>query len=331
MTPRKQIAKTIKDYNHFLLTSHINPDGDAIGSMLGLGHLLNRMGKTFTFYNQSGLPERFSWLNLPAKMHTRIPLQEYEWAIILDCGDGDRLGENLGTFLDTDKSINIDHHYGNPEFGRYNWVEPHRSSVGEMIALLAQDLGMELNGDMAKSLYLAMVTDTGSFSYSNTGAETFSIASEIIKGGLDLDSFNSHLYQQWSLNKVHLHGLAMKHANLYCQDRVGLIKIPAELMQQTGTNPEDCEGVVNYVRSIKGVKVAISLREDSENKIKMSLRSWGEVDVNAIAHSLGGGGHHNAAGGTFYMSMQEAEELVLEKIEQHLDSGPEDRNWAQVT
>ncbi|MFW6415745.1 MAG: DHH family phosphoesterase [Thermodesulfobacteriota bacterium] len=329
MTPRKQIAKTIKDYNHFLLTSHVNPDGDAIGSMLGLGHLLTRLGKSFTLYNQSGLPERFSWLDLPARIHTRIPDQEYDWAIILDCGDGYRPGDDLGSFLDREKFINIDHHYGNPEFGKYNWVEPGRSSVGEMIALLAQDLGMELSGELGRALYLAMVTDTGSFSYSNTGAETFRIAAEIINEGLDLDHFNSHLFQQWSLNKVHLHGLAMEQANLYNQGRIGLIKVPAQLMQQTGSTPEDCEGVVNYVRSIKGVKVAVSLREDAENKIKMSLRSWGEVDVNAIAHTLGGGGHHNAAGGTFYLSMQEAEQLVLGKISEHLDSGS-DENKLEV-
>lgn len=318
MTPRKQIAKAIEDYNHFLLTSHVSPDGDAIGSMVGLGHLLTRMGKEFTFYNQSGLPERFGWINIPAKIHTNIPQQEYEWAIILDCGDGYRLGENLESILSPEKAINIDHHFGNPEFGKYNWIEPNRSSVGEMIALLAKDLGLQLNGDLGESLYLAMVTDTGSFTYSNTGPETLHLAAEILRDGLDLDHFNSHLLQQWSLNKVHLHGLAMQNSALYNQGRVGVIKITTELMEKTNTNPEDCEGAVNYMRSIKGVQVAVSLREEAKDNIKMSLRSWGEVDVNAIAQSLGGGGHRNAAGGTLNFPMHEAEKLVLEKIEKHL-------------
>jgi len=320
MTPRKQIAKTIEDYNHFLLTAHVNPDGDAIGSMIGLGHLLTRMGKEFTFYNPSGLPERFAWLNTQEKIHSKLPQKEFEWIVVLDCGDGNRLGEDLEAKLLPEKIINIDHHYGNPEFGNQNWIEPERSSVGEMIALLAKDLGMELNSDLGESLYLAMVTDTGSFTYSNTGQETFYLAAEILRAGLDLDNFNSHLFQQWSLNKVHLHGLAMQNTALYSQGRIGMIKISTELMERTHTSSEDCEGVVNYTRCIKGVKVAVSLREEAKENIKMSLRSWGEVDVNAIAHSLGGGGHRNAAGATFHLPLQEAESLVLQTIDKQLNA-----------
>lgn len=314
MTPRKQIAEIIQNYNHFLLASHVNPDGDAIGSMAGLGHLLLQLGKSVTLYNQSGLPERFNWISLPAQIHSNTPPQEYEWVIVLDCGDGDRVGENLESVLNPERTINIDHHFGNPEFALYNWVEHQRSSVGEMISLLALDMGLELSGDMAESLYLALVTDTGSFTYSNTGPETLQIASKILGHGLDLDRFNALLYQQWSLNKMHLHGQAMQNSSLYFNGRVGIIKIPARLMVETQTTQEDCEGVVNYIRSVKGVAVAVSIREEDRGRVKLSLRSWGEVDVHAIASSLGGGGHRNAAGATLYLPLQEAERQLLSKI-----------------
>lgn len=312
MTPREEIRDLITRNSSFLVLSHENPDGDAIGAMAGLGFMLKALGKSVTLCNISGLPQRFAWLDLPGPIQTSLPEQGEQWAFALDCGDERRLGEPFEHALNLGRTVNIDHHVGNPGFGSVNWVDPGRSSVGEMVGLLTQDLGVSLNGAIGEALYLAMVTDTGSFSYSNTRPETLYLAARIIEQGLDLDSFNARMLRQWSLDKVHLHGLAMEGAAVHDRGRIGVIKVSAALLDRTGTKPEDCEGLVNYVRKVHGVVIAVSLRQDNDC-IKFSLRSWGEIDVRSIAASFDGGGHRNAAGGSIRASLDEAERLLVQQ------------------
>jgi phosphoesterase RecJ-like protein len=316
MTPRDTILEIITRHRSFLVLSHENPDGDAIGAMAGLGFLFQALGKSFTLCNISGLPRRFAWLELPGPVQTSLPSPSDHWAFALDCGDSRRLGEGFEQNLDPTRIVNIDHHLGNPEFGAVNWVDPDRSSVGEMIGFLAQDLGVPLQGPLGEALYLAMVTDTGSFSYGNTRPETLCLAARIIEQGLDLDSFNARMLRQWTLDKVHLHGLAMQQATVHAQGRIGVIRASSEMLEKTGTLPEDCEGLVNYIRQVHGVVIAVSLREEN-GMVKFSLRSWGEVDVRAIASRFDGGGHKNAAGGSIKGSLDKAERLLVEDAMTH--------------
>ncbi|MFW6314542.1 MAG: DHH family phosphoesterase [Desulfohalobiaceae bacterium] len=313
----KEIARILAEEDTFLLACHENPDGDAIGSISALAHILQRLGKDFRLYCPDGLPERFAWLHLPAGILQEPPLSLDKWLIALDCGSKDRLGPALQKHLQQMQVINIDHHPDNPGFGDYNWVETKRSPAGEMIALLALELGFNLDGGLGESVYLALVTDTGSFTYSNTKSSTLQIASRILDWGLDLDSFNSSLYRQWSLSKVHAHGLAMQTAELSLQGSVGLITADKDGLQRSGARYEDCEGLVNYMRQVRGVLVAVSLLEQGEH-VKFSMRSWGEVDVSAIAASLGGGGHRNAAGGKLAMDLSKARGRILQALEQAL-------------
>jgi len=318
MPPWKKIIKEIKDNQSFLIASHINPDGDAVGSMAGLGFILNEMGKKIELYNASGLPREFSWLPLPQVIKQKANPDKFDWVIVLDCGDGYRLGDDLEERLDYQRVINIDHHISNPKFGGLNWVEPDRSSVGEMIAYLAKEMKLSVSGDLGQSLYLAIVSDTGCFTYSNTKPSTLEIVLDILKSGLDLDDFNSKYMRQWTLNKLHLHGAAMQKARLYANNKIGVISADQNLLDQTGTTIEDCEGLINQVRKVKDVLVAISLREEGFQTVKFSLRSWGQVDVRAIASSLGGGGHRNASGGTLYSSLPEAEHNVVQEVKKRL-------------
>ncbi|MGM0424462.1 MAG: DHH family phosphoesterase [Thermodesulfobacteriota bacterium] len=317
MQARSEIARTLTEEDNFLLACHEDPDGDAIGSMSALGHILKRLGKEFRLYCPGGLPQRFSWLKLPANILQSANDLRTNWLVALDCGSAHRLGSELQQNLQASRVINIDHHQGNPGFGELNWVDPQRSSVGEMVACLAQDLGLDLDWALGESLYLALVTDTGSFTYSNTKSSTLQIAAGILDRGLDLDRFNSNLYRQWNLAKVHAHGLAMQTAELKLQGRAGLITADKEVLRRSGAGAEDCEGLVNYMRQVRGVLVAVSLLEQ-ENNIKFSLRSWGEVDVSAVASSLGGGGHQNAAGGKLALDLAQAKEQILQALEQAL-------------
>jgi phosphoesterase RecJ-like protein len=287
--------------------------------MAGLGFILERLGKEVTLFNASGLPEQYRWVSLPRPIVQSRVLPAVDVIIALDCGDVSRLGQERSFLSRAKEVVNIDHHQGNTAFGSLNWVEPGRSSVGEMIAQLAGAFGLELSGPLGEAIYLALITDTGSFTYSNTGPETLQLAAEIIRSGLDLDGFNARRQRQWSLNRVHLHGAAMQQARLHAQGRIGVIAVSKDMLSATGTSAEDCEALVNHVRTIRGVIIAVSLRQDAEQKVKFSLRSWGEVDVQAVAASLGGGGHRNAAGGVLEgRSLPEAEALIVAEASRHL-------------
>ncbi|MFP4168568.1 MAG: DHH family phosphoesterase [Desulfonatronovibrionaceae bacterium] len=315
---RENIAAVLKNRDNFLVTAHINPDGDALGSMAALGYILERLGKKFVLYNESGVPEKFLWLNLPTSVHTRPPRQRFDWIVVLDSGDAARAGDRISSFLDREKTLNIDHHLGNPGFGRHNWVEPGRSSVGEMIALLGRDLGIRADGPLAEAVYLALVSDTGFFTYDNTTPEVLELTAELLRNGLDAPAVNQRIQNGWSVEKLRLHGRILERAEMHCAGRVGVVNINRQDFAATGTSLEDCEGLVNYLRYVSGVQIAMSIREEDEARIKFSLRSSGTVDVQKIAVALGGGGHKNASGGTLEMDIHRAKDRLLEMIRRNL-------------
>jgi phosphoesterase RecJ-like protein len=314
----EQILTVIKENDHFLVTAHANPDGDAVGAMAAMGYILQSLKKNFVLYNESGLPQRLSWLKLPGPIIQELPEQEPKWLIVLDSGDSSRPGEKIKNLIAKVRTINIDHHLGNPDFGLINWVEPRSSSVGEMVAQIARKLGVPLRGPLAEAIYLAIASDTGGFSFGNTTPEVLELTAHLIRQGLDFGLVNAQMQKQWTINKIKLQGKVLQGTELHFNDQIGLITITEKMFKQTGSTVEDCEGLVNYVRNIKSVKVAISLREDGAEKIKFSLRSYGKIDVQQMASSLGGGGHKNASGGTLEMSLSQAKEKVLDTVSQYL-------------
>jgi phosphoesterase RecJ-like protein len=312
----KEIIHIFRENHSFLITSHVNPDGDAIGSMGGVYYLLKQFGKEVDLYNVSGVPDRFSYLSFSKYISTFLNKNEYDCIIFLDCGDISRAGEEIKK-IKKQITINIDHHPTNDFFADINWVNPNMSSVGEMVAYLLEETKIELKGKIAESIYTAIVSDTGSFTFSNTKPTTLKVVMKILENGFDLDDFNRKYQRYWTINKVHFHGMAMQRAKLLFEGKVAIISIPMDLMKKTGCTTEDCEGVINYIRQIRGVKVAAILRED-DDKIKVSLRSWGEVDVSQIALELNGGGHKNAAGGSIFLPLEQAEDLFLNCIEKYI-------------
>ncbi|MFP4316725.1 MAG: DHH family phosphoesterase [Desulfovibrionales bacterium] len=308
------VVQTIRENDSFLLASHISPDGDALGSMAGFGWILRHLGKEFVIYSPEPAPQQYSWLNFPAPLTRDIPSLENRWAIILDCGDRDRMGRALVDMLIPDRTVVIDHHQNNPGFGSVNWIDPVRSSVGEMVAEIALELGVPLRGELALSLYLAIVTDTGYFTFGNTGPRTLEIVGTMLKNGLKPGEVNPVIQNQWSMNRLHLQGQVLKDAQLHYKGTVGLVTVPSELLHRTGTSPEDCDGLVNFLNRIRGVRIAAMLRENGAGTIKFSLRSSGDTDVQRIARMFDGGGHKNAAGGTIKGTLDEARKQLLEAI-----------------
>jgi phosphoesterase RecJ-like protein len=318
-----RIPEILQTEDDFLVVSHYNPDGDAVGSMAAMGWILASLGKRFRLYNTSGMPDRYAWLNLPAPMEKDLPTDRPNWTIVLDCGEPKRVGLDLAKRLGRSRVINIDHHTGNPLFGQVNWVDTQISSTGEMVAGIAQHLGIPLSGDMGEAIYLALVSDTGWFSYGNTSSQTMELAADIIRQGLRPDQITPRLKYNWTVNKILLLGRALSGARFYSQGRIGIVSASEADFSQTGATGEDTEGLVDVVRNVRSVCVAVSFREEEPRKIKFSIRSTGDVDVRQVAVQFGGGGHMNASGGVINASLESAERQMVKTIQDTLGFGDE--------
>ncbi|MDK2956737.1 MAG: bifunctional oligoribonuclease and phosphatase NrnA [Desulfovibrionales bacterium] len=313
-SPASTIAELIRTEDDFLVAAHANPDGDALGSTVALGHLLRFQSKRFHLYNYTGMTAACDWLNPPAPVHTSLPSWKPRVCFILDCGALDRVGEELLPALDACQVVNVDHHIGNPAFGDLNWVDSSFSAVGEMISQLARELGAPLQGDLAEAVYLAIATDTHFFTYASATPRTLRLAAEMVENGLELGEVNGKIRNQWSLNRITLWTRIMQNLRLDFGGRVAMAAIPQELYRETGTSSLDSDDLVSFLRRIRGVRIAALLREDEPEKIKFSLRSQGADNVRDIAALFGGGGHKNASGGTIWADLEQAKEQLVHTV-----------------
>jgi phosphoesterase RecJ-like protein len=318
MTPHlRQIVEHIREKDNFLIVSHVWPDGDALGSMLAMGELLRALDKKVALFNESGTPDRFTWLDPEWDILRELPGVEPETIIVLDCGGPERAGTVIAPWLASKPVINIDHHLGNPMFGTLNWVEQRASSVGEMVGMLARKLGVPLAGLLGEYIYLALISDTGDFCFNNTRPETLEMAAEILRQGLLPGPFHEQKQSTGTLDQLRMRGTVLQQAELHDQGRITLIAFTREIFERTGTGPEDTEGLVNTVLYVRGVQVAISLREEAD-RIKFSLRSKGSINVQVVAARFGGGGHRNAAGGHLFMNMDQAKMALVQAATEEL-------------
>ncbi len=305
-SPILKISELIRSEDDFLVAAHYNPDGDAIGSTCAMGHMLKTLGKQFTLYNPSGLPDRYDYTPLPAPIVTELPETLPKWTIVLDCGAKERMGDALLERSDETRIIDIDHHLGNGDYGEANWVAVDQPAVGSMMAELAKALNIPITGDLAECIYLAVATDTGFFTYGSTTPESLELAAQMLREGLDLPRINMLITKQWSEPRMRLWTEVMDSVELFANKRIALAAISDEMFQRTGTTSDDTENIINFIRRLKTVDVAAILREEAPNTYKFSLRSYGEDNVQEIAAHFGGGGHRNASGGTIKAPLDEA-------------------------
>ncbi|WP_419787592.1 DHH family phosphoesterase [Pseudodesulfovibrio sp.] len=311
-TPLKKISAILREEDDFMVASHYNPDGDAIGSMCAVGHILKALGKRFFLYNPSGLPSRYDFTPNPAPVQTTLPETMPRWAIVLDCGSAERMGETLMSRLGETKAINIDHHLGNDEFGVENWVDTHQPAVGCMTALLAEALDIPMVGQLAECIYLAVATDTGFFSYGSTTPESLELAARLLRDGLNIADINRTITKQWSEERMHLWTEVMNTVELFRDKQIAVACITKEMFKRTHTGPDDTENIINFIRRLKSVRMAAILREEAPDTYKFSLRSYGEDNVQVVAAEFGGGGHKNASGGSINAPLEEAKTRLVE-------------------
>lgn len=308
----KELLSAIRSAKRVLIAAHARPDPDAMGSSLALAWALSFIGIDALIFNESGMNERLRFLTLPCPVISRIEDLPSPPGLIccLDCGDKARLGSAIQPLLESVPSVNIDHHLGNTLFGtQANWVDPAMSSAGEMTALLAKALRAPLNGALAEALYVAMCADTGNFSYGNTTSNALRLVADMASEGLNIARIRDAMENNWSKERFLLWGQLMQNALILEEGKLAASLITLETLQKCHAGREDADGFAEHLRRIKGVRVALTLREEEQAgkvQTKASLRSFGADNVRNVAVQFGGGGHRNAAGATLPMNAQKA-------------------------
>ncbi|HTQ79947.1 MAG TPA: bifunctional oligoribonuclease/PAP phosphatase NrnA [Thermoanaerobaculia bacterium] len=295
----EDLLRKIRQGNRFLLVSHINPDGDAIGSELGLARILRRLGKGAVVWNHDRTPSLYEPLPGSDRIHVGedppagFP-EKFDAVIVLECPSPDRTG--LESFLPALPILNIDHHLGNQHYGVVNWVDSAAPAVGEMVYRLAQALKVSLEPEVASALYLTLVTDTGGFRFSNATPAAFEAAATLVREGAQPEQVSQWLYESQPLASIKLLGEMLPTLELHAGGRIATVRLTQEMFARAGASPGDSEGLIDHPRAIAGVEAVALIREREDGSQKVSLRSRGEVDVEKIARHHGGGGHRNAAG-----------------------------------
>ena len=304
-----QIAEQIAKNQRFLVVAHENPDGDAIGSTLGLAGALQEMGKQVVAFNVDGVPEilRFlpGWDRLVSELTDPAP---FDIAFVLDAGDLSRTQLPVEALCRT--VINIDHH-PHSTFGDICYLDTGASATAVMICRILAACDYRMSLEVAQALYTGILSDTGSFRYSSANQEAFEVAGQLVGMGIDTWQVASALYESMPPERMRLLGLVLPTLEISPCGKYASVVMTREMLSQAGAAAEHSEGFVNYARAVRGVEVAMFYRQVGEQDYKISFRSRGSIDVGAVARQLGGGGHHNAAGAKACGSLADIRAKVL--------------------
>jgi phosphoesterase RecJ-like protein len=307
------LLELIRERDSFVISSHTRPDGDAIGSALGLLHLLEAMGKQATVVFVDPIPPNFLFLSGVDRVVSHIPSADA--AIFLECDSIERSSVDRLDFEANRPmlTINIDHHRSGREYAGFNWIDPEAAAVGSMIFDLALAAGVAITQPMAECLYAAILTDTGSFNYASTSASTFAMAEHLVRCGADASGIARAIYFSNPPSKVRLLGIAL--TNLKIEGAISWSHVTLEEMERVGATVEDCEGVANHLIGIAGVEGAAFLRELPErDQFRLSLRSRHALDVSVVAEHFGGGGHRNASGCCMEGTLAEVTRCIVAQL-----------------
>jgi bifunctional oligoribonuclease and PAP phosphatase NrnA len=297
----EEVLRRVRQGNRFLLTSHSSPDGDAVGSEIGLARVLRSLGKGAVIWNRDATPAIY--LSLPGSDRIHVGEEppagypeKFDGIVVLECPSPDRTG--IEAHFGELPVVNVDHHLGNQHYGAVNWVDSAAPAVGEMVYRLAQGLKVEIDADTATALYLTLVTDTGGFRFSNATPAAFEAAASLVREGASPALVSQWLYESVPAAMMRLLGELLATLELHEEGRLALVHLDPAMFARAGAEAGDSEGLIDYPRAIAGVEAVALVRTKEDGSRKVSLRSRGEVDVERVARQHGGGGHKNAAGFT---------------------------------
>ena len=318
-----QIIRYLKNSNHILIATHTNPDGDAIGSLIAMGLCLDVLNKKTTLYNESPIPAVYRFLPAVNRVVRNIKNENYDLAVILDCGNLKRIGMAVSAVRQIPITVNIDHHVTNTSFGHLQLIDTSACATAEIVYRLIKQMDVPLDKAIATSIYTGILTDTGSFRFSNTNRAAFSICQEMVGLGVDPYNIAQHVYGAYSLGRIKLLNLALDSIEISDNGKLSIMTLTQDMFHETHTQAEDVDGLINYAKRIEDVKVAALIQENRNGKEKsknfnrfdVSLRSDGTVDVASIAASFGGGGHFIAAGFSIETTLSDITSQMLKLAE----------------
>ncbi len=320
-----EVANIIRKNERFLITSHVNPDGDAIGCLAGCGRLLELLQKDFIIYAPSGVPELFSFLEMPPATRKQLDAESvFDASLIFDTADPELLGSDFPEKTRAGIRIVIDHHLRFKNFGDLIWRDPEAAAAGVMLYRLAKEFGIKDDARLGEAIWCALYTDTGGFRYSSTNPEALYTAGEVLSWGVDPWKMAISIYESNPAGRVRLLAKVLSSLEISPNGKVAVIIAPKKFLVEENMDQSMLDTFINHARGIKGVEIAIQLSE-RENGWKAGLRSKGNIDVSELAAKYGGGGHKNAAGCLMHGDleniketlMRESEQLTHEKAEAH--------------
>lgn len=314
-----EITKLLEKNNSFLITSHKNIDGDAIGSELALYFILKKLNKKPIILNQDRLPKIYNFLPDSDKVHcledNYINIKNIDVGIIVDCSNFERIEETYKIFKNIKNIINIDHHNSNKKFGKLNYIDSSASSVGEIIYDLIKFINLDLLDEkISTCLYTAIITDTGSFRYSNVSSKTFSVVSDLASQGIKPNLIADNIYNRNTYSGLKLLGKALLTLEMDESNYVSWLTITRDMLNNTEANDEEVEGIIDMARTLENTEVSVLFRETKDNKIKVSFRSKGDFNVNKFAGKFNGGGHPNSSGCVCSGKIAEVKEKILSEL-----------------
>jgi phosphoesterase RecJ-like protein len=323
-TPLEQICEAILARRKFLITSHARPDGDSIGSQLALAYALEALGKDVRLVNADPAPDHY--MDFPGvdriEIARAVPERDIQALIVLESSDLKRTGLEG---LDGRFTINIDHHQGNTEYGDLNWLDESAAACGELVFYLIERLGVPLTVEIATHVYLAILTDTGSFHYSGITPGTFDICRQCVEAGVSPAAMARRVFDSNSFGKLKLIGALLDHMDLLDDGRLAVLYLDDHILNATGTTYNDTEGVINLPLTAREIQAVAFFKVGADGDIRVSLRSKYDVDVRAVASRHGGGGHKNASGFTVKGPLDEARPAVIAEIEEAISLGMKSR------
>jgi bifunctional oligoribonuclease and PAP phosphatase NrnA len=315
-----EIAEILRREDRFLVVSHINPDGDAIGSLLGMYLGLREMGKEVRALSAASVPDTYDFL--PGKMSIVAKVEDVgfspQWILALDTATVERISGDIKELRNRARLINVDHHPTNPAYGDLNFVESQATSTAEIVYGLLTAAGYRLSADVGKCLYTGLITDTGCFRFSGVTSRTLRIAAELLEPGLDSYDVTRHLFEEHPLARMKLEGIMLERLEIFLDGKLLVSTLHAEDFDRVGAAFSDAENMVNRLRESRGVEAGILITGVADGVFRVSFRSKGRLDVAAIAALLGGGGHRNAAGLRTTLPLQELKQKLVSAVEQAL-------------
>ena len=317
-----QIIESVKTARRILITSHLDPDGDSIGSQLALKGWLMDLAKEVRIINQGKIPSKYLFLDEEKAIEDFDSAKAIDWSadliFVLECPNLERIGEVKKLLKEGAKVINLDHHPDNSFFGDISYVDTQACALGEIIYELLIYSGYRLNKLTATQLYAAILSDTGRFRFSNTTPEALRIGAELITLGANPKEINNQIYYNNSNASLKLLGFLLLNLETFANGKISSLVIDQQTLEELKVSKEDTEGFVDYSLFLKGAEVGVLFTQKNDSKTKVSLRSQNSFDVSALARTFGGGGHRNAAGCTVNQDLNSTKELILKKVEEQL-------------